>query len=588
MDRYSKIVMHQLRMLIKDFRQVLHLLSKKQKRTYGISIVFMFLSSLLELFTIGLLVPFLGMIVSPGLWMQHPWITSLLSALSFLPLNNLIIIFGIIIFSLFIIKNGIAYILYSYYNRFIYSLATDLAENNLRRYYSLTFFEYQKTNAAEMLREISTLPVEFAHHIILGSLIILSEAMVLTLFAAGMALLQFRIFMTIISTLLPFVCLAWYISGHVLRKTKETIQQKSPENLNNLSDALLVFQETKLYDKEKYFSDRYISGQRDLNVQLGKLNAANAIPGKLSEVFAIAGILVILFLYYAWEGQLMMSVVTLLTMFIAFAYRVIPSINKILNAAVQMHTYSFTINAMPAAQSTEKRLSQTDYKFCDLPLQFKRSIELRHVNFSYPERRKPVLDNCSLHIAKGEMIGLVGRSGSGKTTLMRIIIQLIVQDSGSLMLDGTELRPADIPSWNRLLAYVTQDSFILSDTIEANIAFGIQNASINTEKVLEVLHSVGLAEFVEKLPLGIHTRIGEQGKNISGGQKQRLILARALYRDAEVFIFDEAMSALDSVSVQDVLGTLSSLHREGKTVIIVSHHRNSVALCSKIYSLRQG
>jgi ABC-type transport system involved in cytochrome bd biosynthesis fused ATPase/permease subunit len=161
--------------------------------------------------------------------------------------------------------------------------------------------------------------------------------MVLILFAAAMALLQFRIFLMMMVTMVPFVFLAWNASGRFLRKTKETIQQRSPENLNNLSDALFVFQETKLYNKEKYFSDRYVMGQRDLNIQLGKLNAANTIPVKLSELFAIAGILLILFFYYSFEGQLTISVMSLLTIFIAFTYRAIPSINKILNAAVHMH-----------------------------------------------------------------------------------------------------------------------------------------------------------------------------------------------------------------------------------------------------------
>jgi HlyD family secretion protein len=171
---------------------------------------------------------------------------------------------------------------------------------------------------------------------------------------------------------------------------------------------------------------------------------------------------------------------------------------------------------------------------------------------------------------------------------MRVIVQLIKQDSGTLLLDGKEIHPANNRSWNRLFAYVTQDSFILSDTVEANIAFGITETSIDKKRVLEVLQYVGLEEFVSKLPQGIHTRLGEHGINISGGQKQRFIIARALYRDAEIFIFDEAMSALDAVSVQEVLKILSALHREGKTIIIISHHQNSVTLCSKIYSLKQG
>jgi ABC-type multidrug transport system fused ATPase/permease subunit len=500
MDRYSKVMSRQFLALKDSFKKVFHLLSKKQKRTYTISMVFMFLSSLLELFTIGLLVPFLAMIVSPGSWMKHPWIVSFLSPFQSLPFPKVITIFGIVIFSLFTVKNCISYLLYSYYNRFVYSLATELAENKLRHYYSLTFLDYQKKNSAEMLREISTLPIEFAHHIVLGSMIILSESMVLILFAAAMALLQFRIFLMMMVTMVPFVFLAWNASGRFLRKTKETIQQRSPENLNNLSDALFVFQETKLYNKEKYFSDRYVMGQRDLNIQLGKLNAANTIPVKLSELFAIAGILLILFFYYSFEGQLTISVMSLLTIFIAFTYRAIPSINKILNAAVHMHTYSFTIDAMPTGQNAEKQISQPDDAFFHSSLRFAKSIELRHITFSYPQRIKPALDNLSLHIAKGEMIGLVGHSGLGKTTLMRVIVQLIKQDSGTLLLDGKEIHPANNRSWNRLFAYVTQDSFILSDTVEANIAFGITETSIDKKESLKCCNTLGLRSLLVNSP----------------------------------------------------------------------------------------
>ena len=389
-------------------------------------------------------------------------------------------------------------------------------------------------------------------------------------------------------TLIPFALLAWYTSGRYLKNTKTTIQERTPESLSNLSDALFVFQETNLYKKENYFTNRYMTGQRDLNMQLGKLNAANAIPGKLSELFAIAGILLLLVFYYSFEGQLTISIVSLLTLFVAFTYRAIPSINKILNAAVHMRTYSFTTDAMPVLRSAERQVSYPESDLSPSTLRFTRTVELRRITFSYPQRKKPVLHNLTLHIAKGEMIGIVGHSGSGKTTLMRIMVQLIRQDTGTLLLDGNELQPADIPNWNRLIAYVTQDSFILSDTVEANIAFGVPESSIDTKRVLDVLQHVGLAEFVGKLPGGIHTRLGEHGKNISGGQKQRLIIARALYRDAEIFIFDEAMSALDPVSVQELLSTLTLLHEKGKTIIIVSHHKNSVSLCNKLYSLKQG
>lgn len=579
-------MIEKLRTFTDNVRRVSHSLTDEHKKTYFVSLLFMFLSSILELFTLGLFIPFVGIVVSPSLLLQYSWSRSIISNVETISPVQLILIMGGIVFSMFIAKNAVGYLLYSYYNRYIYSIATVLSRRKMNEYYSLDFVDFQKSNIAEQLREIAYIPVEFAQHIILGSMTVLSETMILIVFAAAIALYQPSIFFMMACILLPFAFLAWYISVRILRTTKKTIQETSPLNLKRLSDALSGYQEATLYKKERFFIDRYISGQQKLNVQLGKLNAANVIPGRLSEVFAIAGIMLILFLDYSIEGRFTTSALSLLTIFVTFAYRGIPSINKILNAVAHMHTYSFTIDLIPPVRDTrEPRLSPSEpYAH----FQFTKTIELREVIFSYPGRKAPLLNNISFRIRKGEKIGLIGRSGSGKTTFLRILLQLLKQTSGSIFVDGKLLVDNDIPSWRTLFGYVSNESVILSDTIVANVAYGIPQPVISLEKVDAALRKVGLGDFLEQLPEGIYTEVGEQGKQMSAGQKQRLIIARALYRDADVFIFDEAMSQLDAVSEQDVLDTISSLHRDGKTIIIVSHRQRTLEGCKNIYSLKHG
>jgi len=548
----------------------------------------MFFNSLLELVTLGVLIPFLGVLVSPQLLMQFTpgqWFVKNFGSLS---LHRSIVVLGVIVFSAFIVKNMISYILYAYDNRYVYAIATDLSKRKLKQYYSLSYSEFQKSNTAEMLREISSLPIEFAHHILLGSMVLLSEAMVVILFSAVMAAIQSGIFMMIVGTLLPFALIAWAVSVRFLHVTRKTIQEVSPVTLNRLSDALSGFQEARLYKKEEYFIDRYIEGQQALNFQFGKLNAANVIPGRLSEMFALAGMMLLLLFYYGMEGHLTASAIYVLTIFVAFAYRVIPSINKILNALVQMHTYSFTADMMPLFHESAGVPSGSRNPRENVPVQFTREIELRHMTFSYPERKILLLNDLSLRIRKSEMIGLVGRTGLGKTSFVRVLLQLLQQNSGSMVVDGKVLQEGDIPSWQRLFAFIAQDAVILSDSIEANVAFGVPKHLREADKVHNVLEQVGLSDFIDQLPDGLDTLVGERGKNISGGQKQRLVIARALYRNAEIFIFDEAMSELDGTSEQEVLATISSLHREGKTIMIISHHQRTLVHCTKIYSLRQG
>jgi len=545
----------------------------------------MFLSSIVELFTLGLFVPFVGLIISPQLLVQSPLIPPLLKSIS--P-SDLIFAFGAIVLLLFIAKNITAYVLYSFNNRYVYSIATDLSRRKVDEYYSLSFVDFQKSNAAEMLRDIAYVPVEFAQHIILGSMTVLSESMILVLFGVAVTLFRPGVAVMLVFTLLPFAALAWYLSVRILRRTKQTIQETSPVNLRKLSDALSGYQEVTLYNKKQFFTDRYLLGQEGLNIQLGKLNAANTIPLRLSEVFAIAGIMVIVFFDYTIEGRFTASALSLLTLFVTFAYRAIPSVNKILNAIVHMHTYSFTVDLVPPVRAWDKTETPAIDRERPPHLQFKKSIELRDITFSYPGRKTLLLDHLSMQIDKGEMIGLIGRSGLGKSTLLRIFLQLLKQDSGIITVDGKLIDHSNILSWQSLFAYVTNESVILSDSITANVAYGVPQASIDVDKVNSALRKVGLAGFTAQLPQGSMTPVGDQGKQISAGQKQRLLIARALYRNASIFIFDEAMSQLDARSEQDVLDTISSLRRDGKTVIIIAHRQHALKECSRIYSLTHG
>jgi ABC-type multidrug transport system fused ATPase/permease subunit len=570
-------------MLAKAFR----IMNLQQKRTYHVSLFFMIISSLLEMLSLGLLIPFITAIVSPNTFAGFTFLKSFLPLLAQLQGYYPAATLGIIVSFLFIIKNIVSYYLYAYYNRFVYSIAADISKDKMFEYYRLNFPEYQKRSTAEMLREIAFIPVEFSQHIILGSMTIVSELMLIFLCAAAMIVLQFQIFLLTICTLLPFVAFAWIMSVRYLRSARRTIQQRSASNLRTLSDSLSAFQEATLYHKKEFFTERYIKGQRDLNVHLGKLNAANAIPARLSEIFAIAGMMLILFFYFRTQENISTSVITILTVFVAFAYRVIPSFNKILNAAVHMHTYSFTIDLCAQARTSDASIVHRK-KLDAVALPFLDTIEMKDIAFRYPERASPTLQNLSLQIDKSDILGIVGRSGLGKTTIIRILLQLVKQTSGDIIIDGKILSSKDIASWQNLFCYVPQDPFILSDSVSANVAFGVPDSLVDVQSVKSNLQKVGLYETVCRMPQGIDSIIGERGNTLSGGQKQRLAIARALYRNADIFIFDEALNELDKTSEEEMIALIASLHNSGKTILIVSHHSRPLSLCNTIYSLRNG
>ena len=185
------------------------------------------------------------------------------------------------------------------------------------------------------------------------------------------------------------------------------------------------------------------------------------------------------------------------------------------------------------------------------------------------------------------MLGIIGQSGAGKTTLINIIVGLLSQNSGKILLDDKELSMAKINLWRSKVGYVPQDTYLIDDTIENNIAFGIEYNKINAKNIDKAIEQSQLRTFIDQLPKRKNTMVGERGVQISGGQRQRIGIARALYNDAELLILDEATSALDVETESQFMDAVSNL-KGNKTVLIITHRLSTIENCDKIFKIEKG
>ena len=217
---------------------------------------------------------------------------------------------------------------------------------------------------------------------------------------------------------------------------------------------------------------------------------------------------------------------------------------------------------------------------------FSQSVESVDVTYTYPSAARPALRGISLRIGRGESIGIIGPSGAGKSTLVNILLGLLLPDEGRVLVDGQDLRD-DPRTWQLQIGYVPQSIYIMDDTLRRNVAFGLPGADIDDSAVWRALRIAGLQGFVERLPHGLDTVLGERGAQISGGELQRIAIARALYPDPAVLAFDEATSSLDVRTETDVMTSIRDLRRS-KTIIIVSHRQTTIAHCDRIYALDRG
>ena len=216
-----------------------------------------------------------------------------------------------------------------------------------------------------------------------------------------------------------------------------------------------------------------------------------------------------------------------------------------------------------------------------------RLIELSGVNFSYQESDRLILENVSLSIPVGSRIALVGSTGSGKTTIAHLLLGLYTPSMGSLLLDGVPVSAEEMPAWQANCAFVPQNIRLLDASVRENVAFCEDPDSIDDNEVWAALEAAQFSEFAAQMPYGLYTICGEDGIKLSGGQCQRLALARAFYRKAKLMVLDEATSALDNKTEHDVMQALDLIGRRC-TMVVIAHRLSTVKKCDRIFEISQG
>jgi ATP-binding cassette subfamily C protein len=255
---------------------------------------------------------------------------------------------------------------------------------------------------------------------------------------------------------------------------------------------------------------------------------------------------------------------------VALSYRLIPCFNRIVTSYNSIKFYSSSLNVIYDQLSLLKK-DFVDYT--DKKISFNKEIILKNVSFKYPEAQEYIIENANINVKKGEIIGVFGKSGVGKTTLINIIGGLLRPTSGTFSIDNNVLNSNFlIRSFQNIISYVPQHTYLMDESIKNNIAIGVRDDSIDEIKINYAVDSSGLKDFVDNLPNKINTVVGERGSRISGGERQRLGIARSLYFDSDIIIFDESTNSLDRYTEERIMNIIYSL-KGIKTIFIITHKR---------------
>jgi ABC-type multidrug transport system fused ATPase/permease subunit len=361
--------------------------------------------------------------------------------------------------------------------------------------------------------------------------------------------------------------------------------QANKDRFVSVSEAFGAIKEIKVGRLEKVYVNRFSLPAQLYASHQSASTAISHLPRYFIEGIAFGG-MVLLVLILMKDGDLFANIVPVIALYAFAGYRVMPAIQQIYVAFTQLRISRAALDEihkdLMSSQFYEKDVTEIEV----MPLT--RSIVLNNIHFNYPNSQQVALKNINLSIPAFKKVGFVGVTGSGKTTTVDLILGLLSPDKGTVSVDGNIISSKNKSCWQKNIGYVPQQIYLIDDSVSANIAFGSNSQKIDRIAVEQAAKTANLHDYVTKeLPNNYNTILGERGIRLSGGQRQLIGIARALYHKPQVLILDEATSALDNITEQNIMNAINNLGKE-VTIILIAHRLSTVKNCDIIFLLEKG
>ncbi len=491
----------------------------------------------------------------------------------------LVFICGIVVL-LFFLKNFFGY-LSSFFLTFLRNgVLRDLRDAMYKKILELPVSYFSEKKKGDTISRITADVNEVQNSFLSILELIVREPLTILFTIIAMLLMSAKLTLFVF-IFLPVAGFVISMIGKQLKKQSNLAQEENGHFLSIVEETLSSLKIVKGFNAEKKFYNRFQESTNRLNHILNKLVNRQNLASPTSEFLGIFVIVIIL-----WFGGNMVLVEGSLdaATFIAFlglAY-------NILTPAKQISKASYSVKKGNAAAERILTVLETPSTITDAPdaidkKDFNSEINIENIDFSYDDEK--VLKNFSVMVPKGQTVALVGQSGSGKSTIANLLTRFYDVDSGSIKVDGEDIRQIKKASLRDLMGLVTQDSILFNDTIRNNVSLGKDDAT--DEEIIDALKIANAWEFVKDLPGGLETNIGDSGNKLSGGQKQRLSIARAVLKNPPVMILDEATSALDTESEKLVQKALENMMKN-RTSVVIAHRLSTIQNADKIVVMQRG
>ena len=572
---------------MQTFKKILFLLTRKERKSAAILLIMILIMALLDMIGVASILPFMAVLTNPDIIETNIILNRIFVASNTLGVENnqqFLFALGVFVFVLLVaslvFKALVTYMQLSFIQMREHSIGKRFVEGYLNQSYSWFLSRHTADLGKTILSEVGLVVgrgMKPLIQLIAKGMIAIAIISLLIIIDPKLALISG------LSLGIVYLLIYKFTISHLNKIGKERLKNNQIR-FTVVSEAFGAAKEIKVSGLEQVYSKRFSDSSKIYAKNMASAAAIGQLPRYMLEILAFGGIM-LLILYLMLQKGSFNDALPVVSLYVFAGYRLMPALQQIY---ASFTTLSFIRPSLNALSEDLKNLKPTNSNQDQGVLQLNKSITLKNIHYNYPNTSRTSLKDINISIPAKTTAGIVGTTGSGKTTTVDIILGLLQAQKGILEVDGQIITIKNSRAWQRSIGYVPQHIYLSDDSVAANIAFGVDFKDINQETVEKVSKIANLHEFViNELPNQYQSTVGERGVRLSGGQLQRIGLARALYHNPQLLILDEATSALDNKTEKAVMDAINNIKKD-ITVIIIAHRLNTVKNCDVIFKLEKG
>jgi ABC-type bacteriocin/lantibiotic exporter with double-glycine peptidase domain len=576
--------------MVSSVLKVFEFFNREEQRQLYWLIVIVVIRSLFEVVGVASIMPFIAVASNPEIIHSNSYLAVIYEFFGFNSSKSFLLVLGLAVFCVLILNNALAAYTDWKLIRFTQLRGHSLEYRLFARYLSQPYSYFLNRNTADFGVNVLSEVGNFMSGVLRPLMTLVSKLIVSSFILILLLAIDPFLALIVASVLGSAFGAVFALVRKRLRRVGKERAYHNKKRYLCLNESFTGVKEIKVKGCEGTYSDRFLNHSYWANMHTASHQTVSQLPKYALEIVGFGGILLIT-IYFILTQKDTSNTIPLLALYAFAGYRLMPALQGVFIGATSLRFNFFLVDKLL------QDLDMENYPFHEIEewkkepgkLILSKGIELTDISFAYPgSDRKVVLESINLKIQSKKTVGFVGKTGSGKTTLVDLLLGLLEPFEGSVIVDGIKIDQTNKRSWMRSIGYVPQQIFLSDTSIRENIALGIKPEDIDDNAVKKAAEIANLDSFIcEELPDGYDTIVGERGVRLSGGQCQRIGIARALYHDPQLIVFDEATSALDNVTEKSVIAAISRV-RNTKTIVMIAHRLTTLKECDKIFVLSNG